>query len=134
LAIAHSSAVAVGAAACLVLAANLPKIVESIYRRRPTSIKVKGEAKVNAIRATSEAQALMLRTQVEAELLCAGMEPGKAEQAVLLLRQHSINADLPEGRRLTDDPLSKLLMPPRVKATGTRPDSDPQSVVRPIRQ
>ena len=55
------------------------------------------------------------------------------EQAAEMLRQQAINPDLPEGRRLKDEILVKLLVPPKNKSTGTEPDNGPPGIVRRIR-
>jgi hypothetical protein len=132
--LAHDPAAAVAAALILAAAANVPKIIESIFKRRPAILKAKGEADVQRIKAASEAAALIARTEVQAELLRSGMDRSKTESALEMLRQQAINVDLPERRRLNDEALAKLLTPQKTKTTGTQPDSGPQNIVRPIRQ
>jgi hypothetical protein len=133
LAVTHNPSVAVATAAILAAALSLPRVVESVYKRRPAILKAKGDAKVARIKAASEARALTTRTNMRAKLLLAGLDPDKADQAAEMLRQQSIDADLPEGRRLNDEPLAKLLTAPKTKSSGREPDSGPKGVVRPIR-
>ncbi len=122
---ARTNAILVAAIAAGVMIANsLPKIVESLYRRRPEIIQAKSDKKAKIITAKSEAKALIIRTKVQSDVLRAGVEPGKTESAAEMLRMHSLNADLPEGRRLKDDPLAKLLTVHKARSSGaTRPDS-----------
>ena len=131
--LAHQPVVAMVSAVAFAAALSLPKIFESIYKRRPAILKAKGDAQVDKIKAASEAAALITRTQAQVDLLRSGMEPGKVAAAAEMLRQQSINTDLPEARRLNDEALAKLLVPPKIKSQGTEGDSGPQGVVRPIR-
>lgn len=115
-ALAHKASIAIGTALALAAALSLAQIVESIYKRRPAILTAK-----------SEAEALRKRTEVQADLLRAGLEPGKAELAREMLRQQALNPDLPKGRRLNDDVLAKLLAPSKVRSVDNKPDSRPPS-------
>jgi hypothetical protein len=106
-----------------VITNGLAKIFETLYKRRPEIIRAKGEKKAKMITAKAEAEALIVRTQTRAQVLLAGLEPGKAEPAAELLRMQSLDADLPEGRRLKDDLLAKLLAVPKARSGAGRPDS-----------
>jgi hypothetical protein len=132
----YGSVLAVALSFGLGVAASLPRIFESIYKRRAAIIKEKGlakaskiEAKAKKITAAAEADALKKRTGAQAALVRAGMEPGKSADAVALMRQLAIQADLPDGRRLDDDHLSKLLAPPK-RSTDTKPDDGPENVIQ----
>jgi len=132
-ALAHNAVAAVVTALGLACAVSVAKIFESIYRQRAKILEVKGKAKADCIKAASEAAALLKRTDVQADLLRSGLEPGKTEPAGEMLRYLAINPDLPEDRRLNDEALAKLLTPPRTKNGGAQPDSGSPGVVRPIR-
>jgi hypothetical protein len=139
----HRPSVAVVAAAVFTAAAitnGLPKVAESIFKRRSEIIKAKGEAKASRIKAKGETKALTItakseaknltrRTKTRTKLLLAGMEPGNAQHAGELLRQDAINVDLPERRRLSDETLANLLATHRTRSTGKNPDSAPRGVI-----
>jgi hypothetical protein len=141
-----STVIAVAAVLVMAMIGNcLPKIFESIFKRRAQIIKVKGEARAaqitatsNAetalIQATSEAEALRLRTQTRTALLRLGADPFRAEQAAEMLRLQALDADLPEGHRMSDEALAKLLAASKIRDAGNGPGRDPGGVVRPLRQ
>jgi hypothetical protein len=141
LAFGHGSLMVIIAAACIGgLAASLPKIFESIYRRRPAIITAKGEAKAKVIdakarrikaevqkmnaasearnsakRTDAEVKDAAKRTGVQAGLLCSAQKSGKVNEAIALLRQQ------------------KLTTPPKEKDNDTQPPEDGPANVHPIR-
>jgi hypothetical protein len=138
----------IAAVAGALIANGLTRVIESIYKRRPQTIKAKGEKKARIIVAKSEGEALIVRTQARAELLLAALDsdPDKAERAAEMLRLEPLNADLPPDRRLKDEILAKLLTAPKARnGRRGRPGSGggPQNgqsggdgsggIVRPIR-
>jgi hypothetical protein len=140
LAAGHDSlATAIAAVAAGGLAASLPKIFESVYKRRPANIKAKGEARAKVIdagtrriradvqkikakseakcaarRANAEARNSAKRADVEAEMLRLALRSGKVGDAIALLTQQKSTA-LPG------------------KDNGTEPPGDGKQNVRPIR-
>lgn len=113
-------------AAVVVAAALATSVAEVIFTSLPEIIKARGEAKKEIIRETAEAKAILMRAETRTALLRAGVEPGKAAQADDMLRRQAIDTDLPEGRRLNDEALVRLLTAPRTRKTGTRPDNGPK--------
>jgi hypothetical protein len=115
---------AVPAVAAVIITAlithGLARVIESLYKRRPEIIKARGEARAMRITARSEAEALIIRTQARRDLLRAGIEADKPEQIAEMLRQQSLGADLPAGRRLNDAALARLLAAPKSGATCIR--------------
>ncbi len=98
----HSGATAMLAAAGFGMAVNLPKIFESIYKRRPAIIRARGEAKarvieakakrieaeIKKINAVSDARDSAKRTDVQAKmLLTAQKKSGNVEATIALLKQ-----------------------------------------------
>ena len=125
LTVAHRPDAAVVAAA-VVAAALATSVTEVIFTSLPEIIKARGKAKKEIIRETAEAKATLMRTETRTALLRAGLEPGKAAQADEMLRRQPIDADLPEGRRLNDEALARLLTTSRSRRTGTRPGNGPK--------
>jgi hypothetical protein len=130
--------------AAAALTSGASKIVKEVYRHRPDIVRAKGEAQARAviargaaeakrITAQSEADALFMRTKARAVLLVAGIEPGQSESAAAMLRQQPVDPDLPPGRRLNDDALTRLLTPPRPRGSGDRPRQGPAGAVAPTR-
>jgi len=92
------------------IAISLPKIVESIYKRRPAIIREKSIAR-------------MLRSDAATRrrLALAGLDPEKTEQAEKMLRLHAITPALPKDQRLSDDAYRELLKPDRSRSFSRRP-------------
>jgi hypothetical protein len=110
------------AVAVTALAANT---VKWICKSLPEIIEAKSRRETALISTASEAQALTERTKTRTALLRAGIDSDRVDQIVAMLRQQSVDADLPQGRRLSDVPLAKLLVADRAKETGDRPRSGP---------
>ena len=141
LAFGHSSVMVIIAAACIGgVVASLPKIFESVYKRRPAIIKAKGEAKAKVIdakakrieaevqkmnaasearnsakRTDAEVKDAARRTNIQAGLLRSAQKSGKINEAIALLRQQ------------------KLSTPPKEKDNDTQPPEDGPTNVHPIR-
>ena len=101
---ASKSTVAVGALTVLIVASAiaicLPKIFESIYKRRAAVIREKNIAQV-----------LRKEADTRHELAVAGLDPSKTEQAKEMLRQLAITPALPKDQRLSDETYRELLKP-----------------------
>jgi len=70
---------------------------------------------------------MVMRAQTRTALAQAGTEPGKLEQAAEMLRLLPIDPDLPQGRRLNDLALARLLAPPRAKSISEKSDNGPEN-------
>lgn len=114
--------------------------IESIYKSRPEIIRAKGtreaariratsEASAHVIKETSEAQALLMRTRTRTMLLRAGIEAGLAGHVAEMLKQQSLDVDLPRGRRLSDNILASLLAEDRHPPTTGGASAGAYSVV-----
>jgi len=114
LAAASKSTVTVVVLVTLVIASpiviSLPKIVESIYKRRPAIIREKGIARV-----------LRSDAATRRKLALAGLDPEKTEQAERMLRLHAITPALPKDQRLSTVSCSSPIG--REVSTGSRPPS-----------
>jgi hypothetical protein len=122
--------------AAAALTSGAAKVVKQVYRRRPDILRARGEAQARAvvargdaeaqrITAQAEAQALLIRTTTRSLLLLAGTEPSQADSATVMLRQQSVDPDLPLGRRLNDNALTRLLTPPEPCGSGDKPRLGP---------
>jgi hypothetical protein len=110
------------AVAVTALAANT---VKWVCKSLPEIIEAKSRRETALISTASEARALTERTKARTALLRAGIESDRVDQVVAMLRQQSVDADLPQGRRLNDVPLAKLLVADRPRETGDKPRSGP---------
>jgi hypothetical protein len=114
----RDNAMTITAAVCVGgLAAGLPKIFESIYKRRPANIKAKGEArakvidaetrqleaKAQKIKAISEAKCATRRAAIEAKMLRFALKSGKVNDAIALLNQQK--PPVPPGKEEDTGPL-----------------------------
>jgi hypothetical protein len=87
-------------------AVALPRIVESIQKRKADMLK----AKADLITAESEARSLERRTETEDQLSKLGMESQeKADLAERMFWARALSSDRPEGRRLSDEILDRQL-------------------------
>jgi hypothetical protein len=111
------------------IAYYVPRAVESIWKRRPQVIKAKGEAKATVITAKSEAWALRKRTATRAKLELRA-RPDKIEE---VLRLRIIDVDLPEGRRMSDEAVAKLLAA-KTRGEATKPSGGAPPVLRSVRR
>lgn len=126
-----------------VVMAGSARIFEAIYQRRPEIIKAKGEAHaarvtaqgqadIQRIAAESEANALTARTATRSKLLIVGAQPGYTESAATMIRHQGADPDLPAGRRINDDGLVRLLIPPKPPTGGGKPRQGPAGAVIPV--
>jgi hypothetical protein len=115
----------IGAAAVVVAVAV--NAVESIFKALLEIIKTVSACKVAHISAKAEAETMIMRAQTRTALAQAGTEPGKLAQAAEMLRLLPIDPDLPQGRRLNDQALARLLAPPRAKSVSEKSDNDPEN-------
>ena len=98
----------------------------SICKAFPEIIRALSDRKTARIRATVEAEILVMRVRARIELARAGLEPDKFAQAAEMLRLLSIDPDMsPDGRRLNDHDLARLLAAPRSRSISTKPRSGP---------
>jgi hypothetical protein len=119
------SMTAVAAAAAIVaLAANA---IESAGKALPEIISAISSLIIGCTRARADAKATLIRAKVRAEIARAGMEPGKSVPAAEMMRQLSIDTDLPEDRRPSDETLTKLLAPSRARNTSRKSGSGPET-------
>jgi hypothetical protein len=88
---------------------SLPEIIKAKGDRETARIKASGETAAHMIKEVSEAQALIMRTRTRTMLLQAGVQSGLSSQAAEMLRQQSLDVDLPRGRRFSDEALAPLL-------------------------
>jgi hypothetical protein len=86
---------------------SLPKIVDSIYQRRPAILKMK---------------ILREETGILRKIAVAGLDPEKTESALKILRQIAINPALPKDQRLSDETYRELLKPETPAGEGCPPD------------
>jgi hypothetical protein len=125
LAVAHKPSTTVIAAVAITaaLAANtgvllcktLPEIIRAISYRETARI-----------RATAEAETMIMRVRVRTELAQAGIEPDKSVMAIEMLRFLALDPDMsPDGRRLNDNVLAKLLVP-RPRSIAHKPSTGPE--------
>ena len=106
------------------IAISLPKIVESIYKRRPAIIREKSIAR-------------MLRNDAATRrrLALAGLDPEKTEQAERMLRLHAITPALPKDQRLSDDAYRELLKPDMSRSISRKlPHINGGGVLLPLQQ
>jgi hypothetical protein len=115
----------IGAAAVAVAVAV--NAVEAIFKALPEIIKAISACKVAHINAKAEAKTMVMRTQTRTALAQAGIEPGKLVQAAEMLRLLPIDPDLPQGRRLNDQALARLLAPSRAKSISKKSANDPKN-------
>jgi hypothetical protein len=116
-----TAALAAGAAG----AALVTNVISSAGRALPEIIRALSDRKTARIQATADAQTQVLRTQARIQLAHDGTDPEKFPQAAEMLRLLAIDPDLPEGRRLNDDALAKLLAGPRPRSTSPHPGTGP---------
>jgi hypothetical protein len=126
LAVVHKpSMTAVAAAAAI--AALAATAIDSVGKALPKIIGATSSLIIGLIRVHADARATIIRAKVRAELARAGMEPGKSAQAAEMMRQLSIDADLPEYRRPSDETLTKLLGSSRAGNTRRNSGSGPET-------
>ena len=126
LAVIHKPDITTVGAATVVVAVAV-NAVESIFKALPGIIKTISACRIAHISAKAEAEAMVMRTQTRTALAQAGTEPGKLEQAAEMLRLLPIDSDLPQGRRLNDQALARLLAPPRAKNISEKSDNGPEN-------
>jgi hypothetical protein len=108
-------------------AALIINAASSAGRALPEIIRALGDRKTARIRATADAQTQVLRAQARIQLAQAGIDPEKFPQAAEMVRLLAIDPDMPpDGRRLNDDSLARLLTPPRPRSTSTKPPNAPR--------
>jgi hypothetical protein len=126
LAFAHkpSTSALAAAAACAALIINA---ISSVGRACPEIIRALSDRKTARIKAKADAKTQVLRTQARIKLSEDGIDPDKFPQAAELIRLLSIDPDMPpDGRRLNDDALAKLLATSRPRNTSTGPRNSPR--------
>src|SRR5579863_6139062 len=97
-------------------AVALPRIIESIQKRRASNLK----AKCEVIAAESEARALQRRSKTEDKITKMGMKSmEKAELAERMCQARALSPDRPDGRRLPDDVLDRHLAQPKNRIAKT---------------
>ncbi len=98
----------------------------SICKALPEIIRALSDRNTARIMATAEAEILVMRARARIEFARAGLEPDKFVQAAEMLRLLSIDPDMsPDGRRLNDHDLARLLAAPRSRSISTKPRSGP---------
>src|SRR5258708_16336498 len=124
LAIAHNpwaAVAAVGVAISPMVANAIARIVESRNAHRPDIVRAEGDAQTallealgrmttRHLEANSEADAYAQRTKLLTDLVRAGLESGQADQGAKTLVLLGINVDLPKGKPLNAESITKLLM------------------------
>jgi hypothetical protein len=119
-----SMTAAAAVAATVALAANAGAL---ICRTLPEIIKARSDRETARIRATAEAQTMVMRAQVRTALAQAGIEPGNQAPAAEMMRLLAIDPDMsPDGHRLNDDALARLLSAPRPRSIGRKPGRGPR--------
>jgi hypothetical protein len=114
-------------AAAAASAALLINALSCAGRALPELIRALSDRTTARIKATAEAETHVLRTQARIKLAHDGTDPEKFTQAAEMIRLLAIDPDTPpDGRRLNDDALTRLLAPPRARSTSTRPRNGPQ--------
>jgi hypothetical protein len=107
-------------------AALIINVASSAGRALPEIIRALSDRTTARIKATADAQTQVLRAQARIQLAHDGTDPEKFPQAAEMIRLLAIDPDTPpDGRRLNDDALARLLTPPRLRSTGTKPGNGP---------
>jgi hypothetical protein len=115
----------------VVVSACVTKVIQVIYAQRAKIIAANGKREVEALQKRSEADIAELRAVVHSVLLLSGKEE--------MIRAEVFNPDLPDGRRLSDEHILRVLSQgePEEKRSADKPPSSGDgltSVVRSIAQ
>jgi hypothetical protein len=114
-----------GVSAAAAVAAIVALVVNAgalICKTLPEIIKARSDRETARIRATAEAQTMVMRAQMRTALAQVGIEPGKQAPAAEMMRLLAIDPDMsPDGHRLNDDALARLLSASRARSIGRRP-------------
>jgi D-serine deaminase-like pyridoxal phosphate-dependent protein len=101
--------------------------VSSAGRALPGIIRALSDRKTARIKATADAETQVMRAQARIKLAQDGIDPDKFPQAAELIRLLSIDPDMPpDGHRLNDDALARLLTATRPRSTSTKPGNRPR--------
>jgi hypothetical protein len=126
LAFAHKpSTTALAAAAAS--AALLINAISSAGHALPEIIRALSDRKIARIKAGADAETQVLRVRARIRLAEDGTDPERFPQAAEMLRLLAIDPDMsPDGRRLNDDALARLLTAPQARSASTKPRNGPQ--------
>jgi hypothetical protein len=127
LAVVHKpSTIAVAAiAATVALAANAGVLIVNTL---PAIIAALGNRETARIQAKAEAQTMTMRVQTRTELAKAALKPGNLTPATEMLRLLALDPDMPpDGRRINDEALSRLLAGQKPRITGGKPSNGPSN-------
>lgn len=101
----HKPADLIPAAAVLISAMVISaavRITEARYAHQAEMVKVSSDAAVQFLRSASDTAGSLTYAELRAELLRAGLDPALTRQAAEMLRQQTLDVNLPPGRRLND--------------------------------
>jgi len=125
LAAASKSTVAVVALTVIIVSAiiisGLPKIVDSIYKRRAAIIEKENIGQV-----------MRREVDMRRRIAEAGLDPDKTESAIAMLRQLAINPVLPKDRRLSDETYREWLRLDKPKSVNGKLQPPKGGVVLPF--
>jgi hypothetical protein len=119
---------------------NLPRIVESIYKRRTAILEAKkdiraakDEGKVNRITAITDRRATLTRLKEQTSVLRKA-KVATPDDAVKLIQAINADPNLPEKRRLPNDILGEIYTDGKRDGAGTPPGSGPPGNIRRLRK
>lgn len=110
-------AVAVAANTGVLIVKALPAIINALSNRETARIHAKAEA-----------ETMTMRVRTRTELAKAALKPGNLAPATEMIRLLALDPDIPpDGRRLNDEALARLLTVQRARNTGGKPRTGPKT-------